>query len=250
LPRFKNTWIEYLVGDIKERPNILQKLYKSYRAVIAPTKFLSQAYIDNGLTVPIHISHFGVDSSRAPKPRRDSGVPIRFAFIGQIYPHKGTDILIEAFCRLPQGTAELFIYGNEDQSPEYTNRLKNMASGCAVFFRGTFPQTEIDKIFAEVDFLVIPSIWYENSPLVLLNALASHTPVIVSDVAGMTEFVEDGKNGYIFKRKSVNDLYRVLQIIISEPGKAREMSSKTNYPRTTKMMVEDVVSIYNSIMKT
>ncbi len=246
--RFKNTFIEALVADIKDRPETLKKLYENYRAVIAPTKFLSQAYVDNGLSVPIHISHFGVDSSRSPKPARDHNSAIKFAFIGQIYPHKGTDILVEAFCRLPKGSAELLIYGKEDQSPEFTNKLRKMAAGYSVFFRGTFPQTEIDTIFAEVDFLVIPSIWYENSPLVLLNSLASHTPVIISDVAGMTEFVEKGRNGYIFKRGSAADLERVLQNIIKDPGNARELAHSTEYTRTTKMMVEDVVEVYNEIM--
>ncbi len=78
-------------------------------------------------------------------------------------------------------------------------------------FSGTFPKEEIGKVFSELDYFVIPSTWYENSPLVLLDALASHTPVIVSDVEGMTEFVEEGKNGYVFKRGNISDLLRVLK---------------------------------------
>ena len=124
-----------------------------------------------------------------------------------------------------------------------------MAEGYPVQFRGTFPQSEIDAIFADIDFLVIPSIWYENSPLVLLNSLASHTPVIVSDVAGMTEFVDEGTNGFIFKRGSVDDLERVLQKIVKAPEQARALTHTTEYTRTTRVMVEEIVKVYDAIQK-
>ncbi len=249
-PRFKDTEIETTVRDIKDRPGILGSLYANYRAVIAPTRFLADAYAANGLSVPIHVSHFGVDTSRAPKPHRNSSYPVKLAFIGQIYPHKGADILINAFSRLPSGSAELSVYGKEDQSPEYTERLKRMAEGQAIQFKGTFPQSEIDTVLKDVDFLVIPSRWYENSPLVLLNALSSHTPVIVSNVAGMTEFVEDGKNGYVFERGSVDDLERVLRRIVNDPEGARKLSVTTEYHRTTSVMVDELVALYDEVLST
>ena len=65
--------------------------------------------------------------------------------------------------------------------------------------------------------LVIPSRWYENSPLVLLYALATRTPVIVTDVKGMTEFVRDDWNGYTFPMNDVNRLTEILQKVIDDP---------------------------------
>jgi len=103
-----------------------------------------------------------------------------------------------------------------------------MANGSAVSFLGTFPKEKIANVLAELDFLVIPSTWYENSPLVLLSALASHTPVIVSDVAGMTEFVEEGKNGFAFKMGNVDELERVFRRILNDPAAARRMSKQPN----------------------
>lgn len=235
------------ICDIRERPDILADCYDPYRAVIAPTRFLRNAYIANGLKVPIRLIHFGVDLPRVPKPPREPGAPIIFGYIGQIAPHKGTDILIDAFCRLPQESAELHVFGPEDQDPRYMADLRKRSKRFGVSFRGTFPKEKMTDVFFGLDFLVIPSRWYENSPLVLLNALACHTPVIVSDVEGMTEFVEEGKNGYIFSRSSVNDLTRVFKTIIKEPAKARAMSQTTEYPRTTRMMAEDVIDVYRSL---
>jgi glycosyltransferase involved in cell wall biosynthesis len=249
LPRFQKGQIGGLVGDIIGRPNMLSALYKKYRAVIAPTTFLKEAYVRNGLTGPIHKSSFGVDIGRHPKKERDNVAPVKFGYIGQIAPHKGTDLLIDAFSQLPADVASLDIYGDEKQFVEFTTKIKNMAEGSQVSFNGTFPKEKIDEILLDFDFLVIPSTWYENSPLVLLNALACHTPVIVSDVAGMTEFVEDGKNGFVFKRGSVKELKKVLETIVADPVRARNLSKTTEYLRTTKMMAEDVVEVYKMALE-
>jgi glycosyltransferase involved in cell wall biosynthesis len=99
-----------------------------------------------------------------------------------------------------------------------------------------------------MDFLVIPSTWYENSPLVLLDALASHIPVIVSDVEGLTEFLELGKNGYAFARGSVDELEKVMHHVISNPESSRQLSLTTNYVKTTLKMTEEIIDIYKSIV--
>jgi glycosyltransferase involved in cell wall biosynthesis len=250
IPGLRKSTLAGQVLDITRRPNTLAACYGHYHAVIAPTQFLKNAYLRNGLTIPIHEIRFGVDLPRKPKPAREKAVPIRFGFIGQIAAHKGTDILVDAFARLPPGNAELLIYGPEDQDPAYTARLKSLANGRAIAFKGTFAKNGIAEVLAGMDFLVIPSRWYENSPLVLLNALASHTPVIVSDVEGMTEFVNDEQNGFVFSRGSVDDLERVLRQIVTQPGKARDMSLRTSYARNTKTMTAEVVAVYEKVFAT
>ena len=248
VPGIRSSGIAETVRDLTERPALLRVLYSSYRVVIAPTRFLLNAYVENGLAVPIHESRFGVDLPRGPKQARPVGAPIKLGFIGQIAPHKGIDILVDAFCRLPRGKAELHVFGPEDQNPAYMADLKKSADDCAVLFRGTFPTNAMAAILSELDFVVVPSRWYENSPLILLYSLASHTPVIVSDVEGLTEFVEQGKNGYVFERGSVKDLERVLQAIITDPEKSLAMSTTTQYSRTTQTMAFDVSEIYKTIL--
>lgn len=235
------------VGDITQCPDILTKCYSHYNAVIAATEFLRDIYIANGLTVPVHLIRFGIDLPRLPKQSR-SGFPVKFGFIGQISHHKGTDILIEAFSRLPKGKAVLNIYGPENQEPLFMEKLKLLAKGYDVFFMGTFPSEKIAEVLSNLDFLVIPSRWHENSPLVLLNALTSHTPVIVSEGKGMTEFIEEGKNGYVFPMGSVEGLERVLKMIIENPESSRALFKTTEYLQTNEMMVKDVLSVYESVM--
>lgn len=250
LPLLRQSKLSALLNDIKALPELLAKRYAWYNAVIAPTRFLQSAYERNGLNVaPIHKINFGVDLDRKPKHPRPSSSPIRFGFIGKIAPHKGTDLLVEAFCRLPSGKSELHIYGAEGQSPAYIQAMRERSTHFPVFFRGTFPTEQMRAVLDELDFLVIPSTWYENSPLVLLYALASHTPVIVSDVDGLTEFLEPDKNGFVFARGSVDDLERVLLKIVQQPDLSRNMSELTAYNLSTREMTEKVVCIYKSIIK-
>jgi glycosyltransferase involved in cell wall biosynthesis len=247
LPGMRRGKLAKFVADIAGRPDILLCSYAAYRAAIAPTRFLMDAYMANGLTAPLHLMHFGVDVPRVAKETSCAGTPVRFGYIGQIAPHKGTDILIDAFARLPSGSAELHIYGG-GQEPAYMSALLSKAEGHSVFFRGTFPKDQLANVFSGIDFLVIPSRWYENSPLVLLNSLAMHTPVIVSDVEGMTEFVKDGSNGFVFCRGGVDDLARVLYKIIQSPLLLGEMSGQAGYERTTRMMTEEVFAVYESVL--
>lgn len=238
-----------IVADLVKRPGILAQRYANYRAVIAPTRFLASAYKANGLAVPLHHMHFGFDMRQVAKTSAAPDAPLRFGFIGQLARHKGADILIEAFRRLPRGAAELHIFGSEQQQASYTALLKKRAEGHAVSFHGTFPSERIPEVFAGLDFLVIPSRWYENSPLVLLGALASHTPVVASDVEGMAEFIEHGKDGLLFHRGSTDDLERIMGGLVTDPAAARAMSASTEYPRSTRTMTEELVAIYDSILE-
>ncbi len=250
IPGLRHGSLAGRVLDITQRPDTLAACYAHYQAAIAPTRLLKHAYFRNGFKAPIHEIQFGVDIARDPKPACPRSTPIRFAFIGQIAVHKGVDLLVETFCRLPAGKAELHIHGSGDQHPQYMAALRQLAGNHPVFFDGIFPSDEIANVMAGIDFLVMPSIWYENSPLVLLYALASHTPVIVSDVEGMTEFVEPEVNGWVFKRGNANDLERVLQAIVAAPEQSRALTHSTEYPRTTRMMVRDVLAIYDTLRST
>lgn len=245
LPNLRNGPIDGLIEDIVCRPDTLASLYNAvYRAAVAPTKFLGGAYKANGIRVPLHNIQFGVDIDRSPKPDRAAGhIPV-IGFIGQIAPHKGTDLLIEAFRRLPKNTAALRIYGPADQDPTYMKKLEELARGFDVQFMGTFAKEKMAEILREMDLLVIPSRWYENSPLVLLNALATHTPVLVTDVAGMTEFLEPGVNGYAFELGNADHLYRKLHQLVQSKEQLYALAKTTRYDRTPSVMADETMAIY------
>lgn len=246
IPPFRNGPVDGLLEDLTARPSTLLSLYSSYNGAVAPTQFLHDAYKNNGFTVPMHNINFGIDINRDAKPIRFAGQKPIIGYIGQIAPHKGVDILVDAFLRLPKDSAELHIYGPSDQDPGYMSKMVTKSENRCVYFRGTFDKNSMAAIFSQIDLCVIPSRWYENSPLVLLNALATHTPVVVSDVAGMTEFVNEGINGHVFERGSVDDLERALLDILKIKNSLYELSLTTHYSRSTQIMAQETLEIYNA----
>lgn len=238
-----------LVADVAHRPATLATTYATYRLAITPTRLLRDAYLHNGITIPTRDIRFGVEIDRSPKPSRHAGTPLRLGFIGQIAYHKGPDLLIEAVRGLSPGAVELVIYGSHTQDPAYVKRLIAASAGQHVTFPGTFAPNRMAPILADLDVLCLPSRWAENGPLVLLNALATHTPVIVSDMGGMTEFLTpDGQGGYrdglTFPMGELAPLRRIVHDLAANPARIRAMSAHTVYPRTSDDMVQDTLAAY------
>lgn len=247
LPGTNGARYRQLVESLRRRPDELRQRYQSYRGLIAPTRFLQSAYQTQGFP-PTRLQRFGVDVDRAPKPEVPKGTPLRIGFVGQMAPHKGVDLLVESCRGLPPATFRLDLWGpNSDHDP-FVAKLRARAEGLPIHFRGTFPPDRMSAVMAPLDLLVIPSTWYENSPLVLLNALATHTPVLVSDVAGLTEFLEEGRGGWSFPRGNGAALARQLTELVADPERVRRESAGTNYPRDTRIMAADVERLYAEVL--
>lgn len=228
------------------RPDRLARSYRTYRAAVAPTRFLHDAYRANGFSEGLRISHFGIDIDRSPKPVRTRGRDgaLRLGYIGQLARHKGVHVLLEAMRALGGARLSLDVYGSDDQDPAYAAELRRGSAGLPVRYRGVFPVSELARVLGELDVVVIPSLWYENSPLILLQALATHTPVVVSDVPGMSEFVRDGENGFAFERGDPASLARVLAALAEEPDLATRLGAGAAYERTPRHMAVDLVELW------
>jgi glycosyltransferase involved in cell wall biosynthesis len=236
-------------ADLIDRPAVLGRALGAYRAAISPSTFLARAYEDNGFPIAVTVSHHGVDFDRAPKPRSPDPSQVRLGFIGQIAPHKGVHLLIDALRAANEPSLSLAIWGPHDQAPDYLQRLQASSAGLPVHFCGPAKPSEIPHVLAGMDFLVIPSTWYENCPFVLLEGLATHTPVVIADVLGMTEFVEHGGNGFHFRRGDVAALTEVLRRIAQSQGLAQQMSARTEYRRTTHDVARELIATYEQAMR-
>ena len=225
------------------RPAAMRAAMGHYRAAIAPSSFLKRIFEANGTMIPLIESAFGVDIDRRPKPVR-SDRRVRFGFMGQLLWHKGVHLLMQALRHLPSGSFSLDIWGSEELDPAYAEDLCRISAGMDVSFHGTFPEAEMANALADIDVLVLPSTWFENSPLTLLKALATHTPVVVSDVPGMTAFIQEGVDGFAFPRGDETALTKVLLRFVEEPGLAHHMSLNASYLRTERDMVLDLLDLY------
>ena len=84
-------------------------------------------------------------------------------------------------------------------------------------FHGPYSREALATILSAMDVLVLPSLWYENTPFVVLEAFAAGTPVVATDVGGLAEIVQHGVNGELFRRGDAGDLARCLQGLVDNP---------------------------------
>ena len=253
LPGLRKGSLSSHVLDVTCRIDILRDLYGIYQCMIAPTDFLYEVYATNHF-YPKRLKkiNFGINLDLVKDyqtPRKKTASMIRFGYIGQLTAHKGVDILISSYLRLIGDNKSLVLYGPSDQDRPYMDELLRLSSGVDhIEFKPTFPREELPARLSEFDVLVIPSRWYENSPLVLLYALATRTPVIVTDVKGMSEFVKDGFNGYTFKKNSVEHLTSIMQKIIDDPSCVERLSEKAVYSKDVSDHAEEVFELYKAAL--
>jgi glycosyltransferase involved in cell wall biosynthesis len=182
---------------------------------IAPSPFLREMFINFGIPEDkIIISDNGFDTRGYTKKERRIVPPIRFGYIGTINEHKGVHVLVEAFNEIPKEKAELHIYGDLTWFPEYSAKLKRMATSPAISFKGVIAHNFVATVLADIDILVVPSIWFENSPLTIHEAFMAGVPVIASNIGGMADLITDRTNGLLFKVNDACSLSSVMRELI------------------------------------
>jgi glycosyltransferase involved in cell wall biosynthesis len=140
-------------------------------------------------------------------------------FIGRLSPEKGLATLLEAWQALG-GRATLRVVG---QGPE-EHLLKTPRAG--VEWLGWQPRDQVLALMQQASFLVLPSEWYENFPMTLVEAYATGLPVVGSAIGSLQELVEDYGTGRQFQPGSAADLARVLEWMIGHPREVAEQGRR------------------------
>jgi glycosyltransferase involved in cell wall biosynthesis len=113
-----------------------------------------------------------------------------------------------------------------------------------VKFKGTFPHEQIGAILRGAHLCVVPSIWYESAPLVLCSALAAGTPVMVSDLGGLTEVVQQGVNGFSFECGAPASLAKLIGTLLDDASWFRKRAEPTGNYRTPDVYAADIQAEY------
>ena len=196
---------------------------------IAPAKYLMNRFItDFDIPKPkIQYLDYGFDTSYLkPTTDKNENELFTFGYIGTHIPAKGINLLIEAFKKLKH-PAKLLIYGRENgQSTQALKRLASSSRNEIEFLPEYKNEDIVTDVFSKIDCIVVPSIWAENSPLVIHEAQACHIPVITADYGGMKEYVQHDVNGLLFKHRDANDLHLQLEDAISNPDKMKKLGQK------------------------
>ncbi len=240
--------------SVSERKALIVSRLNQLHRIVVPTRMMERLLIQHGVEAcRITYSAFGVDCASVANRRERSapGIPLRIGYIGTLAPHKGCHVLIEAFNALPDGTAVLRIYGRETDFPDYVGELRRIANRSPwIEFLGEFPNARISDVMADLDVLVVPSLWHENSPLVIYSAQAAGCPVIGSNVEGIAEVVRDGIDGLLFERGNTTALQQTLSLVSTRSELLGTLSGRAPRPKTIAIYANELLQIWSDLKGT
>jgi glycosyltransferase involved in cell wall biosynthesis len=181
-----------LARDLDARANVLRRALAGVDRFLAPTDFARARAVDFGVAADrVDVVPLGVLSR--PARARAAGRRRRFGFVGTVAPHKGVHVLVDAFRGVADPDASLDIHGSLAIQPSYASELQRRAAADArIRFHGAFSEGAQAHVLDTMDALVLPSVWWENSPMTVLEALGAGLPVIASRTGGVPEIVRDG----------------------------------------------------------
>jgi glycosyltransferase involved in cell wall biosynthesis len=242
----------HMVGEAQQRQrrDTLLAALGHADALIAPSHYLAQYYVREGVDpAKLRVWRQGVDA-RGVLPRQPSDA-LRFGYLGQIKSHKGIDVLLEAWAQLggPR-RRRLVLYGSDAGEAAYGQRVRHsIAALDAVTWPGEFGNGGPWAALADLDVLVVPSRWPENSPNSILEARAARVPVVGSDLGGVAELVQHEENGLLFRVDDPADLARQLQRLLDEPTLVERLRERTPPVPSVDDEVDQISTLYLEILE-
>lgn len=240
-----------LAQDITGRKRFLRESLGCADRRITASEFVRSVFRANGIHDEILVRPYGHDlgwlngfNGKAPADK------LRVGYIGQISEQKGVHLLLQAARSLDGLLGErvtFSVYGNVDKIPAYGAQLRSLVNGTpSIQFCGTYAHEDSARVFANLDVLVVPSVWYDF-PLIIHEAFATGTPVIATNLGGMAETVQPEQNGLLFERGDVQGLARQLRRLTVEPGLLERLRAGITPVKTIAAEMDELEALYQAL---
>lgn len=221
LPHFVRRTVPFLaVPLLIPRRFLSEHLLHDVDLFISPSEFLRDKLKELGFSMEqCRLIPYPADDRPVEQEQPKSTQGLTFGYLGKISPKKGVSVLVRAFEQL--GTTRLIIRGFPDdceiekfrqENPRSTAILEKFSSDRCEFFR-------------KIDVLIVPSVWYENQPNVIIEAFVHKVPVICSNLGGMAEMVKDGARGIVFRPGDADDLAEKVRSLNENPSEVARMKA-------------------------
>ncbi len=240
------------LAQIQERMDHVRAICGLVSLFLTPSRFLREKFLEFGIPEEkLVYAECGLPTQEIQIPeKRKTSPPLVFAYIGVLDPVKGVHLLVEAFQKIHG--AELRLYGGEADYAVYPNRrrfLSQIRRSPHIRLMGRYEHREVGRILSEVDVVVVPSIWYENAPLVIREAFLARRPVITADLGGMREWVQDGVSGFLFKPRSVEDLRDKILRFLAHPHLVEDFSRNIPPVKSISEDAQEMEARYRALMR-
>ena len=229
------------------RTNYLRGVLGAFDRILSPSLALRQLYIESG--VPAHrVLHapFGIRDVlyRYEYADRESRT---FGYVGALIPAKGIEYLIRAFNELSHRPVRLRIHGAG--APDYEAHLRGLVQNSNVEFAGPFDNEDLPAALDGIDALVLPSIWKENSPVSVHEALAARVPVLASRIGGIPELVNDDVNGLLFEPRNAAAIRRAVERVLDNPRLLESFTLHSGMVKSFDDHVGELTEVYREVLR-
>jgi len=230
------------------RAYLVGRAIRNVDIFVAPTAFVKEVFIKRGFSEGrVRQINHGIDLQvRGGSVRLED--KLHFAYIGGLAWQKGVHVLIEAFNKLDPERAVLSIYGDEEVFPSYVEDLRRMTRNPAIRFRGRLAREELGQVLAETDVLVVPSLWYETSSLVIQEAFAAQVPVIASRLGALAEKVRHQVDGLLFAPGEPEALRQAMERLMETPSLLSDLRSHIGPAKKMAEHADEILGLYQELI--
>jgi glycosyltransferase involved in cell wall biosynthesis/MoaA/NifB/PqqE/SkfB family radical SAM enzyme len=235
-----HNWTNWIHNRMQETKAIIDKV----NLFIAPSNYLRDRFIKDFSIPENKITYldygFPIEYLTQTEKSKEK-TNYTFGYIGTHIPAKGINLLIEAFSKI-ENPATLKIFGRDHgQSTNALQQLAKSSINPIEFHGGYINHNLANDVFSNIDCIVVPSIWAENSPLVIHEAQSCKIPVITADFGGMKEYVHHHVNGLLFEHRNTKSLQEQLEFAIENTELMEEFGNK-GYLYSEDGSVPDIVN--------
>ena len=223
---------------------------------LSPSRFLRERYIEWGIPPDrIRFEELGRPHVAEPAEPDVDRPRTRLGFFGQLTPFKGAETLLAAMRDLAERRPDLHLYLHgayveyfaETYGREFLELVEEAQGN--VTYAGAYAHRDLPRLMREVDWVVVPSRWWENSPLVVQEAFMHRRPVICSGIGGLAEKVQHEVNGLHFAVGDPASLAEVIERAVTEPGLWDRLRKNIPPVYSVEEHVESLTHIYDGLLE-
>jgi len=227
--------------EMDERLAGARRVFDQVDLFVAPSPSIAEEFGRLGVeAAKIRVSDYGFVPLVPNARNGNDGTrrPLSIGYVGTLVWHKGVHVLLDAVRALPSNAYELKIFGNPDVFRDYAAELGASARGLPAQFMGAFDRERVAEVYAQIDLLVVPSLWLENSPLVIHEAFMAGVPVVGARIGGIADLIDEGRTGLLYDPASPMELRAAISGLIENPKRLHEMAERARMVRV-KTIGED-----------
>lgn len=198
----------------------------------------------------LRIIRHGVPSNEHSKSSPRDREVLRLAFFGRADRTKGLETLLQSLRLIQTENIELRIHAIIEENGEAYARLMRelIAQDARVSLLAPLPRAEVVQAMTNADAVVVPSLWFETGPLVVLESFSAGVPVIGSAWGGIVEWVTHEQDGLLVSQPTPVAWAQAIKRLIQEPELLAKLTAGVRPPRSVDQVGQEVYAVYQELL--